>query len=210
MLRVMAHPITMPRSALARRGKRLEYFTIVWNSAESVVAIIIGAMAGSISLMAFGIDSAIEVISGSVLLWRMAADADKRGRESRERLALRVVGVCFIALGIYVAVDAVLGLLRHEAPRHSIPGIVLAVVSLIVMPVLARAKRKVGFKLGSAAMMADSAQTQFCVYLSAIMLAGLILNATFGLWWADPMAALCMVPLIAREGVEALQGKACD
>ncbi|HEV2416866.1 MAG TPA: cation transporter, partial [Terriglobia bacterium] len=176
---------------------------------EGLVAVIMGVMAGSLSLMAFGIDSFIEVISGSVLLWRMAADADKRGRESRERLALRLVGFCFIALDLYVAVDAILGLLRQEAPSRSIPGIVLAVVSLIVMPVLARAKRKVGVKLGSAAMLADSAQTQFCVYLSAIMLAGLILNATFGLWWADSAAALIMVPLIAKEGIEGLRGKHC-
>lgn len=205
----MATPAITSRGALARRGTRLEYFTIAWNSIEGLVAVIMGIMAGSLSLMAFGIDSFIEVISGSVLLWRMAADADKRGRESREKLALRLVGLCFIALGLYVAIDAALGLLRHEAPKHSIPGIVLAVVSLIVMPVLARAKRKVGVKLGSAAMLADSAQTQFCVYLSAIMLAGLILNAVFGLWWADPAAALIMVPLIAKEGIEGLRGKHC-
>lgn len=209
MLRVMAHPITIPRSALARRGKRLEYFTIVWNSAEGVFAIVIGAMAGSLSLMAFGIDSFIEVISGSVLLWRMAADADRAGREAREKAALRVVGVCFISLCFYVGIDAALALIRREAPQHSIPGIALAIVSLIVMPLLARAKRKVGAQLESAAMVADSAQTQFCVYLSAIMLAGLILNAAFGLWWADPAAALCMVPLIAREGIESLRGKGC-
>lgn len=205
----MATPAITNRGALARRGTRLEYFTIAWNSIEGLVAVVMGVMAGSLSLMAFGIDSFIEVISGSVLLWRMAADADKRGRESRERFALRLVGLCFIALGLYVAVDAIFGLLRHEAPKHSVPGIVLAVVSLIVMPVLARAKRKVGVKLGSAAMLADSAQTQFCVYLSAIMLAGLILNATFGLWWADPAAALIMVPFIAKEGIEGLRGKQC-
>ncbi|MGH9377198.1 MAG: cation diffusion facilitator family transporter [Terriglobia bacterium] len=199
----------MNRSALVRRGKRLEYFTIVWNSTEGLVAVVAGVMAGSISLMAFGIDSFIEVVSGSVLLWRIAADSDKRGRELREKLSLRVVGLCFIALGLYVAVDAVLALARREAPRHSIPGIVLAVVSLIVMPVLARAKRKVGVRLDSAALVADSAQTQFCVYLSAIMLAGLILNATVGLWWADPAAALSMVPLIAKEGIESLRGKRC-
>lgn len=209
MLKVMAHPITMPRSVLARRGKRLEYFTIVWNSAESVIAIIIGAMAGSISLMAFGIDSAIEVVSGSVLLWRMAADADRADREAREKTALRVVGLCFIALCFYVGIDAVVALVRREAPQHSLAGIVLAIVSLIVMPMLARAKRKVGIELQSAAMLADAAQTQFCVYLSVIMLTGLILNAVFGLWWADPAAALCMVPLIAREGIESLRGKTC-
>lgn len=193
----------------ARRGKRLEYFTIVWNSVEGLIAVLMGTSAGSLSLMAFGIDSFIEVISGSILLWRIVGDADRSGREAREKLALRLVGLCFLALGLYVGIDAILTLAGRKAPQHSIPGIILAIISLFVMPVLARAKRRVGAQMESAAMEADATQTQFCVYLSAIMLAGLILNAAFGIWWADPAAALCMVPFIAREGVESLRGKAC-
>jgi divalent metal cation (Fe/Co/Zn/Cd) transporter len=200
---------TLNRTSLIRRSKRLEYFTIVWNSAEGLVAVGIGILAGSVSLIAFGADSFIEVVSGSVLLWRMSADADTSGREKREAFALRIVGICFIALALYVSAHSILDLVKREPPQRSIPGIILAVVSLMVMPALARAKRSVGAQLKSTAMTADATQTQFCVYLSAIMLAGLLLNAAFGLWWADPMAALAMVPLIAKEGMEALRGKAC-
>lgn len=207
ILKLMLDTVAIRRAA--QRGKRLEYFTIAWNSVEGLIAVFIGASAGSLSLMAFGIDSFIEVISGGILLWRLVGEANRSGREARERLALRVVGICFLALGLYVGVDAAITLLEHQTAQHSIPGIVLAIISLIVMPVLARAKRKVGARMGSAAMEADAMQTLFCVYLSAIMLAGLALNVAFGIWWADPAAALCMVPFIAREGVESLRGKHC-
>lgn len=206
---VMGMTTELDRTVLARRGRRLEYFTLAWNILEGLVGIVAGAMAGSISLIAFGIDSFIEVTSGGALLWRMARDTDVSLREKREALALRIVGICFLALSAYVAFEGVTDLAGHKAPERSIPGIVLAIASLIVMPWLARAKRNVGMQLRSAAMVADSQQTQFCMYLSAILLAGLVLNATLGLWWADPVAALIMVPLIAREGVEALQGKTC-
>ena len=169
-----------------------------------------GAIAGSISLVGFGIDSFIEVTSGSVLLWRMSVDAELQRREMNERRALRIVGVCFLLLAVYITYESVLDLRSRRAPEHSVPGIVLACVSLVVMPLLSRAKRKVGNALGSAAMHADAKQTEFCTYLSAILLAGLLLNAFFGLWWADPAAALIMVPIIAKEGIEGLQGKACD
>ena len=197
------------RETLVLRGKHLEYFTIAWNSLEGVVALIAGALAGSISLVGFGIDSFIEVTSGSVLLWRMEVDADVRKRERNEKLSLRVVGVCFLALAAYVGYESLSDLVSRKAPEHSTPGIILACVSLVVMPLLSRAKKKVGRELGSPAMHADAKQTDFCVYLSAILLLGLLLNATLGWWWADPAAALIMVPLIAKEGVEAMKGDTC-
>ena len=200
----------MDRQPIARRGRHLEYFTIAWNSLEGLVAVVAGASAGSIALVGFGIDSFIEVTSGGVLLWRMSADADVRQRERREKFSLRIVGVCFLALAAYVGYESISDLVRRTSPEHSIPGIVLACVSLVVMPILSRAKKKVGHALGSAAMNADAKQTEFCMYLSAILLLGLLANAFFGLWWADPVAALIMVPIIAKEGIGGLRGQACD
>lgn len=196
------------RGAIARRGRELEYFTIAWNAVEGLVAVAAGAVAGSISLVAFGIDSFIEVTSGAALLWRMAVDRDARNREGSERRALLIVGMCFVALA-YITYEAAIHLWRRQTPEHSIPGIVLASASLVVMPSLSRAKRRVALELGSAAMNADAKQTEFCAYLSAILLAGLLLNAVLGFWWADPAAALIMAPLIAKEGALALRGKRC-
>ncbi len=201
--------LTTDRTVLARQGKRLEYFTIAWNCLEGLIGIGAGLLAGSISLVGFGIDSFIEVTSGAALLWRMSHDADVELRERAEHLALRIVGLCFLGLSVYVSVEALLTLLHGETPQRSVPGIVLAAASLIVMPFLARAKRRVAARLGSAAMTGDAKQTEFCAYLSAILLTGLLLNAVFGLWWADPAAALLMVPVIAKEGVDALRGKTC-
>jgi divalent metal cation (Fe/Co/Zn/Cd) transporter len=197
------------RQALVQRGQRLEYFTIVWNSLEGLIAIIAGALAGSISLVGFGVDSFIEVTSGSALLWRMALDADAYRREHIERRTLQIVGAAFFALAAYVAYEAVMDIIARRASAQSLPGIVLACVSLIVMPLLARKKREVARALGSRAMAADATQTEFCTYLSAILLGGLALNMWWGLWWADPIAALVMVPIIAREGVNALRGDPC-
>ena len=201
---------TLDRMAVVRHGRRLEYFTVGWNALEGLVAIIAGAFASSISLVGFGIDSFIEVTSGSALLWRMSVDADIERRERSERRALKIVGTCFLALAAYITYESAMDLWSKKAAEHSIPGVVLACVSLAVMPLLSRAKRKVGRALGSAAMHADAKQTEFCTYLSGILLAGLLLNALFGLWWADPVAGLFMVPIIAKEGIEGLQGKACD
>jgi divalent metal cation (Fe/Co/Zn/Cd) transporter len=206
----MPETAILERTAVVRRGRRLEYFTIAWNSMEGLVAVGVGVIAGSISLVGFGIDSFIEVTSGSVLLWRMSVDADVRRRERNEKQALRVIGICFMILAAYILYESVVDLLSKRAPEHSVPGIVLACVSLIVMPLLSRAKRKVGRALGSAAMHADAKQTEFCTYLSAILLFGLLLNALFGLWWSDPAAALIMVPIIGKEGIEGMQGKACN
>jgi divalent metal cation (Fe/Co/Zn/Cd) transporter len=206
----MSETVLLERTAIVRHGRRLEYFTIGWNALEGLVAVVAGAIAGSISLVGFGIDSLIEVTSGSVLLWRMSVDADVHRRDLYEKRAQRMVGVCFLLLAAYVGYESVLDLWSLRAAEHSIAGIVLACVSLVVMPLLSKAKRKVGRALRSAAMHADAKQTEFCTYLSAILLAGLLLNAFFGLWWADPVAALVMVPIIAKEGIEGLQGKACD
>ena len=197
------------RRAIAERGKRLEYFTLAWNSLEGIIAVIAGAVAGSISLIGFGFDSFIEVTSGAALLWRISAEADEERRERIEKTALKIVGACFLLLAAYVAYEAASDLLRREAPERSLPGIILACASLIAMPLLSRAKRQVARGLGSAAMHADARQTEFCTYLSAILLAGLLLNAAFGLWWADPLAALVMVPIIAKEGIDALRGEVC-
>jgi divalent metal cation (Fe/Co/Zn/Cd) transporter len=200
---------TMARQAEAHRGKLLEYFTVIWNGLEGIVAVVAGTLAGSISLLGFGIDSFIEVTSGATLLWRMSVDADIESREKNEKLSLRIVGFCFLVLALYITYSAISDLIRRTAPEHSIPGIVLACVSLIVMPILSRAKKRVGCALNSAAMKADARQTDFCVYLSAILLAGLVLNFALGWWWADPVAALIMVPVIAKEGIDGIRVRAC-
>ena len=197
------------RARVAARGQRLEYFTIAYNSLEGVIALGFGTLAGSIALVGFGFDSVIEVTSGAALLWRLRAEMDEGRRERAEAGSLRIVGVCFLALAVYVGYEAAASLLRRELPERSLPGIALAVVSLVVMPLLARAKRRVALGIKSAAMRADAKQTELCTYLSAILLGGLALNALFGWWWADPVAALLMVPIIAIEGYKALRGESC-
>lgn len=198
------------RPALIRRGKLLEYATIVYNSLEGFIAIAAGLMAGSVALVGFGFDSVIEVISGLTLLWRLYSDANEEKRELVEQRALRIVGASFLLLGVYVLFDAGKALIRREAPDASTVGIVLAAVSLMVMPLLARAKRRVALAIGSKALDADATQTLLCTYLSAILLGGLLLNATLGWWWADPLAALIMVPIIVREGLEGIRGERCQ
>ena len=197
------------RATIALQGRRLEYFTIAWNSLEGLFAVTVGAMAGSVSLVGFGIDSFIEVTSASALLWRMSVDRDEQNRKRHERLALRIVGICFIALAIYIAIDSAQTLISRKAPEHTLFGILIAILSLIAMPLLSRAKRRVAAGLSSAAMRADSRQTDFCTYLSAILLFGLSANWFLGWWWADPVAALVMVPIIANEGWEGLRGERC-
>ncbi|MGD0414619.1 MAG: cation transporter [Terriglobales bacterium] len=197
------------RATAIHRGLSLEYFTVVWNLLEAAVALVSGAVAGSIALIGFGLDSLIEVSSGGILLWRLCADRDEERRERVERSALKLVGLSLLLLAAYVAGDSVFSLVKREAPERSLPGIALAIASLIAMPLLARAKRRVASVLGSSALQADSRQTDICAYLSAILLLGLLMNAAFGWWWADPVAGLVMVPLIAYEGSEALRGKTC-
>ncbi|PIR16981.1 MAG: hypothetical protein COV48_09190 [Elusimicrobia bacterium CG11_big_fil_rev_8_21_14_0_20_64_6] len=187
-------------------GRRLEYFTLGWNLIEAGVAVGAGAVAGSIALIGFGADSLIECLSGSILLWRLQShEAD----ESREKLALKLVGISFLILAAYVGFDAVTSLWQREQPKVSFVGICLSALSLVVMPILSRRKRQVAARIQSRALLADSRQTNICAYLSAILLGGLLLNAILGWWWADPVAALVMVPIIVREGLEALRGEVC-
>ena len=202
---------TIPdRATLVKRGRNLEYLTIGWNAVEGAVAVWAGIIAGSISLIAFGADSLIELASAAALLWRMSVDANIEQRERNEKHALRIVGICFLSLGVYILYESASDLLRKRVPEHSLPGIILACLALVIMPLLARGKRKLGNALTSTAMTADAKQSEFCAYLSAILLGGLALNAAFGLWWADPVAALIMVPIIVHEGVEGVRGKSCE
>jgi divalent metal cation (Fe/Co/Zn/Cd) transporter len=194
------------RAVDARKGRRLEYFTLAWNVIEATVSIAAGLVAGSVALIGFGADAVIESLSGLVLLWRLQTHEHD---ERREKHALKLVGVCFLVLAAYVATDAAYSLYRREAPETSMVGIVISALSLAVMPILARAKRRVAARLNSAALAADSRQTDLCAYLSAILLGGLVLNAAFGWWWADSVAALIMVPIIVREGLQALRGELC-
>jgi divalent metal cation (Fe/Co/Zn/Cd) transporter len=197
------------RAALVKRGRHLEYFTIAYNSLEGIIAIVAGLMAGSVALVGFGFDSVIEVTSGAALLWRLHMDVNEEKRERIEAITLRIVGGCFIVLALYLIYDSATTLISRTPPERSIPGIILAAVSVVVMPLLTREKRKVATGINSGAMAADAKQTEFCTYLSAILLGGLLLNATLGWWWADPVAALVMVPIIVKEGIEGLRGETC-
>jgi divalent metal cation (Fe/Co/Zn/Cd) transporter len=171
------------------------------------VAIGAGLLAGSTALLGFGIDSVIESLSGTVLLWRLS---DGPRGEARERRALKLVGASFLALAVYVAYESVEALILREPPDVSYIGIALAVASAIIMPLLARAKRRIAHRLESRAMHADSQQSAICGWLSLILLFGLSANALWGWWWADPAAGLFMVLIIGQEGVEALRGKGCS
>ena len=200
------------RDSLVRRGLRLNVATIAYNSLEAVISVVAGVMAGSVALVGFGVDSVIEVTASGAAHWRLRADWDPARRERVERVTLRVIGATFLALAAYVAYDSLTALVRRERPDESAVGIAIAGISLVVMPLLALAKRRVALAMGSGALAADAQQTTLCAYLSAILLGGLALNAALGWWWADPVAALVMVPIIAKEGVEGLRGQAacCD
>ena len=197
------------RSDRLQRGMLLEYLTIGWNTVEGIVAVASGVVAGSVALVGFGIDSFIETSSAAILLWRLRAEHGGKNAEKVERTALKLVGGSFMSLAGYVALDSVKSLVEKELPKPSVIGIAIALLSLIVMPVLARAKVKAADSLSSAALRADSRQTSLCAYLSAIVLGGLLLNAFLGWWWADPVAGLCMVPIIAKEGWDTFTGKPC-
>lgn len=196
-----------PTTQWHRQGRRLEFFTLGWNFFEAGVAISAAVLAGSAALLGFGLDSLIESLSAAVLLWRLNHD-DERGR-AREKLAQRLVGVSLLLLAALVGWEAAEQLFTGEAPAVSYVGIALAVASVLIMPLLARAKRRVAIEIRSDALHADSRQTDICAYLSAILLVGLGLNAAFGWWWADSIAALAMLPIIGWEGVNALRNKSC-
>lgn len=188
----------------------LAAFTIAWNLVEAIVALLSGLVAGSVSLIGFGFDSLIEVTSGVAVLWRMNMDADAARREATEKRSLRVVGVSFFGLAIYVTADAVYSLLARDTPDPSLSGIAITAISAVLMPLLSRAKRRVGRELGSRTVLADSRQTDFCAYLSWIVLAGLLLHTFADIWWTDAVAALLLVPFMAREGIQAFKGESCD
>jgi len=200
------------RPQLIRRGVRLEQFTVAYNIVEGVIAVTAGWLAGSIALVGFGADSAIETLSALVVLRRLQQEtrgSSAEAREAAERRAQRVVAVTLAALCVYVLYESAHTLLARRAPQESHVGIVLAALSLVVMPFLARAKRRVGRALGSRALVADAAETLACAYLSLTLLLGLVANAVLGWWWADPAAALIMVPFILREAREAWEGEEC-
>jgi divalent metal cation (Fe/Co/Zn/Cd) transporter len=186
-------------------GRKIEYVSLAWTSLEALAGIAAGIIAGSIALIGFGADSVIEVAYSVILLWRLNHEFG----EERERTALRLVGVSFLLLAIYVGWEASGSLLKHQPPSISYFGIVFSILCLIVMPLLARAKRRIAVRLNSGAMKADSKQSSICGYLAAILLCGLALNALLGWWWADPVAALAMLPIIIKEGVDAVRGESC-
>lgn len=197
------------RETLVRKGLILNYATLGYNSLEGLIAIWAGLAAGSVALVGFGLDSLIEVTASITALWRLYSDRDEHHRARAERITLRIIGALFLALAAYVAADAAQALYMRTAPDKSLVGIVLAMLSLVVMPILANAKRRVALAMGSGALAAESRQTMLCTYLSAILLGGLILNAALGWWWADPIAALVMVPIVGREGIDAVRGRSC-
>jgi divalent metal cation (Fe/Co/Zn/Cd) transporter len=196
------------RDLLTRRIRLLVAATITYNVVEAVVALVAGTIASSTALIGFGLDSVIEVSSAAAVAWQFSA-ADHAVRENRERTTLRIIAVSFFALAAYVGVDAVRALAGTGEADRSVPGIALAALSLAVMPFLSAAQRRAGRELGSASAVADSKQTLLCTYLSAALLAGLILNATLGWSWADPMAALVIAAVALKEGRDAWQGRGC-
>ena len=193
------------RAVLVRRVRWFVAATITWNVAEAVVAITAGSVASSSALIGFGLDSTVEVASAAAVAWQFAG----RDPESRERVALRVIAVSFFGLAAFVTQDAVRSLLGGDAPRHSTVGLVLAALSLLVMPFLSYGQRRAGRELGSRSAVADSRQTLLCTYLSAVLLVGLTVNSLFGWWWADPIAALVIAAVAIREGRDAWRGDAC-
>lgn len=194
------------RDALVRRGLTLNYATIAYNSFEAVASLIAGALAGSVALIGFGIDSLIEVTASGAAQWRLRVHSNDLKRASVERITLRIIGWSFLGLALYVTVDSARSLYFRERPHRSWMGIVILGLSALVMPWLARAKRRIARQLESRSLEADAMQTSLCAYLSVIALVGVALNAVLGWWWADPVAALAMVPIIAREGFEGLRG----
>lgn len=191
------------RAQSLRRARALEIFTVSWNAVEAVVGMVAGLAAGSVALVGFALDSVAESASGGVLLWRLRAEG--RGThtsEEAERKAVRGVALAFFALALYVGGRSICALIARDRPDASVVGVVLTVVSLIVMPILARRKRCAAVDLDSRSLDADASQTNLCTYLSAIVLVGLLLNATLGWWWADPVAAIGIAFLAAREGLE--------
>ncbi|GAA4883889.1 cation diffusion facilitator family transporter [Pseudonocardia benzenivorans] len=193
------------RDVLTRRIRLLVATTITYNVVEAVVAIAAGTVASSIALVGFGLDSVIEVSSAAAVAWQFAGPDPQR----RERVALRLIAGSFVALACYVSVESIRGLVGAAEPERSPVGIALVALSVLVMPFLSWAQRRAGRELGSSSAVADSRQTLLCTYLSAAVLAGLLLNATLGWWWADPVAGLVIAVLALREARNAWRGELC-
>lgn len=193
------------RRILSRRIRLFVAMTISYNVIEAVIALAEGTRVSSTALIGFGLDSVIEVSSAAAVAWQFAG----RDPEAREKIALRIIAVSFFGLAAFVAVDAVRTLLGYREAQHSAIGIALAAVSLAIMPVLSWAQRRAGRELGSSSAVADSKQTLLCTYLSAVLLAGLLLNSLFGWSWADPAAALVIAVIAVREGLDAWRGDLC-
>ena len=202
----MATVLQAQRPALVRKGLWLNYLTIGYNAVEAVVSIAAGVASGSVALVSFGADSGIEVTSSLAAHWRLRADADPKRRERVERLTHRIIGWSFLALATYVVVESATTLWHRELPEASPVGLAILLLSVLIMPLIAHASRKVARALGSRALEADAAQTSLCAYLSVIGLAGVGLNAAFGWWWADPVGALAMLPVILWQGWEDARG----
>src|SRR5437870_11810156 len=202
----MSAELTETPAVHRRAGRKIEFLSIGWTGLESIIGIIAGVLAGRVARIGVGFDSVIEVASSLVLVWRLS---DASATEDREAFTHRLVGICFLALAIYVSFEAMKDLLTHSTPRVAYLGIIYAAACVIVMPLLARAKRRAAANLQSHALHADSHQSDICAYLAVILLGGLCLNALFGWWWADPVAALCMVPIILREASSGLRGQPC-
>lgn len=196
------------RDLLARRIRLLVTATIGYNLIEAVIALTAGTKASSTALIGFGLDSIIEVSSAAAVAWQFST-TDHTTRQARERRALRAIAVSFFALAVYITLDASRALTGTGQARHSLPGIVLAAMSLAVMPVLSAAQRRAGRELGSASAVADSKQTLLCTYLSAVLLLGLLANTLFGWSWADPIAALVIAAAAVKEGRDAWHGDTC-
>ncbi|GAA1238642.1 cation transporter [Streptomyces aureus] len=196
------------REQLTRRIRLLVVATITYNVIEAVIALTVGATASSSALIGFGLDSVIEVSSAAAVAWQFSA-RDHAVREAREQRTLRIISLSFFALALYVTVDSVRPLIGTGEADHSLPGIVLAALSLAIMPFLSAAQRKAGRELGSATAVADSKQTLLCTYLSAVLLIGLLANWLAGWTWADPLAALVIATIALKEGRDAWQGKGC-
>ena len=208
MTAISLGPSPARRDVLARRVRLLVAATITYNVVEAVVAITAGTIASSTALIGFGLDSVIEVSSAAAVAWQFSA-REHAVREAREKTTLRIIAVSFFALAAYVSIDAARALAGTGEADRSIPGIVIAALSLAVMPFLSAAQRKAGRELGSASAVADSKQTLLCTYLSAVLLVSLVLNATLGWSWADPIAALVIAAIAVKEGCDAWQGKGC-
>lgn len=193
---------TTPAAMLRKRSRLLVWATIAWNGTEAVIALFAGAAASSGALVSFGLDSIVEVSAALVALWYLRGQDDERGA-----LAGRLIALSFWALALWVSFDAARDLFAGQQPEHSLVGIALTAASVIVMPWLAMAKRRTGEALGSKTLVSESRETAVCAYLSAAVLIGLTLNAVAGLWWADPVAALVVAAVAAREGLEAWNGE---